>query len=67
MKKLVVAMLLSGLMALAGATAVAAEPCETGREYAHEHIVLEAHRQVLGLVHSPGSHQGFHNAPPVCF
>lgn len=67
MKKLVAAMVLSGLMALAAAPAVLAEECETGREYAHEHIVLEAHNGVLGTGHQPGTHQGFHNAPPVCF
>jgi hypothetical protein len=67
MKKLIAAMVLSGLLALAGATAVAAEECETGREYAHEHIVVEAHNGVLGTGHRPGTHQGFHNAPPVCF
>lgn len=41
-------------------------PCETGRQYAQEHIVPFAHDGILGKTHKPGAHRGFSNVPDVC-
>ena len=65
-----IAMLVATLLALAAAAPVAAhvgaEPCETGSEYAHEHIAHMAMAGELGLNHNPGEHQGYSTRPAVC-
>lgn len=61
----VVAMALFSLMPVASADAHNSV-CETGREYAHAHIVPSAQDGLLGQTHKPGSHRGFAGAPAVC-
>lgn len=41
------------------AVAGAQDTCDTGREYAQEHIVPLAQGGVLGTDHIPGQHHGF--------
>jgi hypothetical protein len=70
MRRLVPSLLIAALLTLAALTPVAAhfgtEPCDTGQEYAQEHVAHEAMLGELGQVHTPGSHQGFANVPDVC-
>lgn len=63
-------LLFAALLALAAIAPVAAhvgaQPCETGREYAQDHVSHMAKAGELGQIHKPGSHQGFANVPDVC-
>jgi hypothetical protein len=63
-------LLVATLLALAAAAPVAAhvgsQPCETGREYAQEHVAHMAMAGELGLTHNPGEHQGYSTTPAVC-
>ena len=65
-----VPLLIAALLTLAAVTPVAAhfgtQPCETGREYAQEHVAHMAMAGQLGQFHTPGAHQGFSNVPAVC-
>ena len=68
--RLLVRLLIATLLSLAAASPAAAhfgnQPCDTGREYAQEHVAHEAMLGTLGQVHKPGTHQGFANVPDVC-
>ncbi|HZA40347.1 MAG TPA: hypothetical protein VFA00_06945 [Actinomycetota bacterium] len=71
MKKITVLFAAALLMVLAlswSAVATAQDPCDSGREYAQEHIVPLAQAGALGTQHVPGSHQGFAGAgeAPIC-
>ena len=63
-------LLVATLLALAAAAPVAAhvgnQPCETGREYAHDHVSHMAKAGELGTNHNPGEHQGYSTRPAVC-
>ena len=63
-------LLVAALLALATAAPVAAhvgsEPCETGSEYAQDHVAHMAMAGELGLNHNPGEHQGYAPRPAVC-
>lgn len=62
MKKIIVLWSAALLIVLAlswGAVATAQDTCDTGREYAQEHIVPLAQSGVLGTNHVPGQHHGF--------
>jgi hypothetical protein len=63
-------MLIVTLLALAAVAPAAAhvgtEPCETGREYAHDHVAHMAMAGELGLNHAPGAHRGYSTRPAVC-
>lgn len=67
-RRLTVLLVTLGMMmfSLVPAASAHTEPCETGRQYAQEHIVPAAHAGQLGKVHKPGTHQGFSNVPDVC-
>ncbi len=63
-------LLVATLLALAAAAPAAAhvgdQPCETGAEFAHEHVAHMAMAGELGLNHAPGEHQGYSTRPAVC-
>jgi hypothetical protein len=63
-------LLVATVLALAAAAPVVAhvgsQPCETGREYAHDHVAHMAMAGELGLNHATGAHQGYSTRPAVC-
>lgn len=63
-------LLVATLLALAAAAPVSAHlgsaPCDTGREYAQEHVAHMAMAGELGLNHAPGEHRGYSTRPAVC-
>ncbi len=69
--RFVATVLVAFVLAIAAATPALAQtgdqPCDTGREYAHEHIVVFAQEGLLGQAHKPGGHRGFVNVPDICF
>ncbi len=67
MRRLIGAVAASLLLTLALAgSAAAQDTCDTGLEFAMEHIVPLAQEGLLGTEHVPGEHMGFAGAPPVC-
>jgi hypothetical protein len=62
MKKAAILFAAALLMVLAlswSAVAGAQDTCDSGHEYAQEHIVSLAQTGVLGTEHIPGQHHGF--------
>jgi len=63
-------LLVATLLALAAAAPVAghvgSQPCETGSEYAHDHVSHMAMAGELGTNHNPGEHRGYSTRPAVC-
>jgi hypothetical protein len=69
-KLLVVGAMVVGVLGVAP-SAIAADPCDSGAEFAAEHIVPLAQAGMIGTDHIPGEHRGLSGvigdpAFPVC-
>ena len=70
-KLLVVGAMVVGVLGGVAPSATAQDPCDSGAEYAAEHIVPLAQAGMIGSEHKPGEHMGFAGvvgdpAFPVC-